>query len=280
MSGVLLEIKQLTVRFAPKANLLSRNKGSEIVAANNINLTIHENEIHGLVGESGSGKSTIGRSIMGLNKVAGGDILFNGKSLVTQRGREDVANIQMVFQDPHNSLPPNMRIGQILLEPLMINHALPKDMHADKVCELLEMVDLPADYARKYPHQLSGGQKQRIAVARAMALHPKLIVADEPTSALDVSVQAQILNLLMDLKEKHGISILFISHNLSVVRHISDRISVMQHGKIVESGSREDIFENAKDAYTKTLLAAIPRMRLTEDAYKEPKEHAHIQLQS
>ena len=174
----------------------------------------------------------------------------------------------MVFQDPNSSLPPNMKIGRILAEPILINRLLPKQEVGDRVLELLRLVDLPEEFSNRYPHQLSGGQKQRIAVARAMALNPELIVADEPTSALDVSVQAQILNLLLELKEKQGLSILFISHNLSVVRHVSDRISVMKQGKIVEQGPAEQVFRHPSDAYTKNLLAAVPKMRIQEEDYE------------
>ena len=242
MKEELLQVEQLKVYFDGKANLFSRTAGKGTKAVDGVSLSIGANEIHGLVGESGSGKSTLGRAIM--------------------------MKIQMVFQDPNSSLPPNMKIGRILAEPILINRLLPKQEVGDRVLELLRLVDLPEEFSNRYPHQLSGGQKQRIAVARAMALNPELIVADEPTSALDVSVQAQILNLLLELKEKQGLSILFISHNLSVVRHVSDRISVMKQGKIVEQGPAEQVFRHPSDAYTKNLLAAVPKMRIQEEDYE------------
>ena len=271
MNEVLLQAENVKVYFNAKSNLFSRRAGEGTKAVDGVSLTIGRNEIRGLVGESGSGKSTLGRAIMGLNHVTAGRILFHGQDLAQLRGREMAGirtRIQMVFQDPNSSLPPHMRIGKILAEPILINHVLPREKIDDRVKELLRMVALPGDFAGRYPHQLSGGQKQRVAVARAMALSPELIVADEPTSALDVSVQAQILNLLLELKEKEGLSILFISHNLAVVRHISDRISVMKQGKIVEEGTAGQIFTNPQDLYTKKLLSAIPRMKLQEEDYE------------
>lgn len=267
MNELLLEVKNLRVCFSTKANLLSRGKNQTVTAVDDISFTVGRNEICGLVGESGSGKSTTGRAIMGLNRVSGGSILFHGKDLAKIHGNEwkDVrTKIQMVFQDPNSSLPPDMRIGQILAEPLLINHLSDKSNVHAKVHELLRSVNLPEEFEERYPHQLSGGQKQRIAVARAMSLNPEMIIADEPTSALDVSVQAQILNLLLDLRKKTGLSILFISHNLAVVRHMSTRLLVMQRGKIIEAGRTEEIFDHPREEYTKNLLAAIPKMRTTE----------------
>ena len=271
MKEELLQVEQLKVYFDGKANLFSRTAGKGTKAVDGVSLSIGANEIHGLVGESGSGKSTLGRAIMGLNHPTEGRILFHGTDLTRLKGKERAQarmKIQMVFQDPNSSLPPNMKIGRILAEPILINRLLPKQEVGDRVLELLRLVDLPEEFSNRYPNQLSGGQKQRIAVARAMALNPELIVADEPTSALDVSVQAQILNLLLELKEKQGLSILFISHNLSVVRHVSDRISVMKQGKIVEQGPAEQVFRHPSDAYTKNLLAAVPKMRIQEEDYE------------
>lgn len=272
MKETLLQTEELKIYFNARANLFSKKAGKEIRAVDGVSLSIGENEIHGLVGESGSGKSTLGRAVMGLNHISGGDIIFRGKSLlnISEKERKKLRlKIQMVFQDPNSSLPPSMKIGKILSEPIRINGLLPENQMKDRVAELLHLVALPEEFAERYPHQLSGGQKQRVAVARAMALNPELIIADEPTSALDVSVQAQILNLLLELKEKQGLSILFISHNLAVVRHISDRISVMCGGKIVEQGPAEQIFRNPQDLYTRRLLASVPRMRVHERDYEE-----------
>ncbi|MCL1916756.1 MAG: ATP-binding cassette domain-containing protein [Peptococcaceae bacterium] len=267
MSDVLLQIENAKIYFQAKSNLFSKGDSKIIKAVDGVSLSIGKNEIHGLVGESGSGKSTLGRAIMGLNVITGGKILFDGRSISSlsqgQKKKERL-KIQMVFQDPNNSLPPHMKTESILGEPILLNRLLPKNEIGGRVRELLKLVDLPPDFVSRYPHQLSGGQKQRVAVARAMALKPQLIVADEPTSALDVSVQTQILNLLLELKETQGLSVLFISHNLSVVRHMSDSISVMSQGKIVEQGNTKKIFETPENAYTKKLLAAIPQMKAPE----------------
>ncbi|MCL1853424.1 MAG: ATP-binding cassette domain-containing protein [Peptococcaceae bacterium] len=277
MNDTLLQIDNIKVYFQAKSNLFSKGDAKVIKAVDGVSLSIAKNEIHGLVGESGSGKSTLGRAIMGLNPVTEGDILFGDKGISSLPGRQkkkERLKIQMVFQDPNNSLPPHMKVDRILGEPILINRLLPKNKIVDRVRELLGLVALPPEFESRYPHQLSGGQKQRVAVARAMALEPQLIVADEPTSSLDVSVQTQILNLLLELKESQGLAVLFISHNLSVVRHMSDSISVMCQGKIVEQGKTQKVFDNPEHAYTKTLLAAIPQMKApaTDDA-KQDHEH-------
>jgi len=267
MKDALLQIENVKVYFKSKSNYFSKGNNKTIKAVDSISLSIGKNEIHGLVGESGSGKSTLGRAIMGLNTVLEGRILFNGKiisSLPEAQKKKERMKIQMVFQDPNSSLPPHMKIEQILSEPIFINRLLPKSKIGDRVQELLNMVDMSSDFTTRFPHQLSGGQKQRVALARAMALDPELIVADEPTSSLDVSVQTQILNLLLELKEKRNLSILFISHNLSVVRHMSDFISVMNQGKIVEQGDTKKIFANPENNYTKKLLASIPKMKIPQ----------------
>ncbi len=264
MMNNILEISNLCVSFNHKANLFSKGEEGKIHAMNNVNLNIGRNEIHGLVGESGSGKSTLGRSIMGLAPVSSGQILFHSKNgdvvdLVADKGKS--LNVQMVFQDSNSSLNPNMKIKTILSEPILINHILPKSDVPDRLCELMKMVGLTEDFLERYPHQLSGGQRQRVAIARAMATNPELIIADEPTSALDVSIQAQILNLLLDIKDKNDVSMLFISHNLAVVRHISDYVSVMKMGQIVECGRCKELFDHPKNEYTKKLWGAIPQIR-------------------
>lgn len=261
MSEAILEVEKLKVYFNKKSNIFSKGQAGQIKAVDNINLTIHRNEIHGLVGESGSGKSTLGKAIMGLVPVTEGRITFKGKEITSKNKEKDRIKVQMVFQDPNSSLNANMKIKDILAEPMIVNKILSKSDIPNQLLELMEMIDLPADYLERYPHQLSGGQRQRIGVARAMTTNPELIVADEPTSALDVSVQAQLLNLLLKLKEEKGLSILFISHNLAVIRYISDYVSVMKKGKIVETGVISDIFNQPEHDYTKKLLRAIPQIR-------------------
>lgn len=263
MSEKILEVKDLKVYFNRKSNIFSKGEKGQVKAVDHVNLSINRNEIHGLVGESGSGKTTLGKTIMSLNPITSGDILFNGKSIKNHTKKERI-KIQMIFQNPYSSFNPNMKIKQIIAEPIIVNKFLPKKAIQKRLEELMEMVHLPVEFLERYPHQLSGGQKQRVGVARAMALEPELIVADEPTSALDVSVQAQLLNLLLDLKNKSDVSILFISHNLAVVRHISDSLSVMQKGKIVESDTTQDVFINPQHEYTKTLIDAIPVLKKAE----------------
>ena len=264
MTKNVLEVKDLCVSFNNKANLFSKGEEGKIHAVNHVNLNIGRNEIHGLVGESGSGKSTLGRCIMGLAPVAFGQILFHKKNgevvdLVENKGKS--LNVQMVFQDSNSSLNPNMKIKTIISEPIIINKILPKNDIPDRLQELMKMVGLSEDFLERYPHQLSGGQRQRVAIARAMATNPELLIADEPTSALDVSIQAQILNLLLDIKNNNDVSMLFISHNLAVVRHISDFVSVMRKGQVVESGRCLELFDSPKHEYTKKLWGAIPQIR-------------------
>lgn len=264
MTENILEVKDLCVSFNNKANVFSKGDEGKIHAVKGVSLKIGRNEIHGLVGESGSGKSTLGRSIMGLAPVSSGEILFHSKNgevidLVANKGKS--LNVQMVFQDSNSSLNPNMRIGTILSEPIVINKILAKQDIPDRLKELMDMVGLPEEFLERYPHQLSGGQRQRVAIARAMAANPELIIADEPTSALDVSIQAQILNLLLDIKNNNDVSMLFISHNLAVVRHISDYVSVMRMGEVVESGKCVEVFANPHHEYTKKLWGAIPQIQ-------------------
>lgn len=263
MLGNVLEIKDLCVNFNNKSNLFSKGEEGKIHAVKNVSLSIGKNEIHGLVGESGSGKSTLGRSIMGLAPVSSGTINFfsqAGEVRDIVNGKDKNLSIQMIFQDSNSSLNPNMKIKTILAEPIVINNILGKKDIPDRLRELMDMVGMPEEFLERYPHQLSGGQRQRIAIARAMTTNPELIIADEPTSALDVSIQAQILNLLLDIKEKSGVSMLFISHNLAVVRHISDYVSVMKMGEIVEAGEAIKLFANPQHEYTKKLWSAIPRL--------------------
>lgn len=264
MTERILDIKDLCVSFNNKSNMFSKGNEGKIHAVNHVSLSIGKNEIHGLVGESGSGKSTLGRSIMGLAPISSGDIIFhpkNGGEMNLAKIKDKSLSIQMVFQDSNSSLNPNMRIKTILSEPILINRILNKKDIPERLKELMDMVGLPEEFLERYPHQLSGGQRQRVAIARAMTTNPELIIADEPTSALDVSIQAQILNLLLEIKEKSGVSMLFISHNLAVVRHISDYVSVMKTGEIVESGETVELFTNPQHEYTKKLWSAIPRLQ-------------------
>ncbi|MCZ7370408.1 MAG: ATP-binding cassette domain-containing protein [Candidatus Methanoperedens sp.] len=227
-------------------------------AVDAVSFYINEGETLGLVGESGCGKSTLGRTIIRLETPTSGKICYKGNDISSP----NIGNLkwlrkemQMIFQDPHSSLDPRMTVGDSIDEAFII-HGIKEES-----AELLEKVGLTSDFASRYPHELSGGQKQRIGIARALAVRPKLIIADEPVSALDISVQAQILNLLMDLQKEYGLTYLFIAHNLSVIRHISDRVAVMYLGKIVEQGINEEIFNNPLHPYTQALLSAVPGMR-------------------
>lgn len=251
----LLELKDLSKTYPG-------HSGGVVQAVSQVSLKIEAGEVLGVVGESGCGKSTLGRALLRLIEPSGGEILFEGRDLM-QLGRGDMKqvrrDVQVVFQDPYGSLNPRHTVGGIISEPLKVHRVGGRlDWHK-RVAELLDMVGLPADAATKYPHEFSGGQRQRIAIARALALNPKLLVADEAVSALDVSIQSQIINLIADLQKQLNLSILFISHDLSVIRHVSDRIAVMYLGRIVESGKTEELMQAPKHPYTEALLSAIPR---------------------
>lgn len=252
------------VTYKGKANLFSKQAKKDIVAVKGVNLDIMPNQIVGLVGESGSGKSTLGNTLIGTVPIAEGKIEFQSRVL-QEKGymahRKNFEGIQMIYQDPSSSLCPTMRIEDILAEPIKINRIKQGIGINYRIRELMEMVEMDELYLKKYPHQLSGGQKQRIAVARAMAMGPKLIIADEPTSALDVSVQASLLNLFLSLKNKEGVSFLFISHNLAVVRHVSDVVAVMRGGEIVEQNTPITLFKKPQEEYTKKLISVIPTVK-------------------
>lgn len=240
------------------------NKGKKNVnkAINNVSFHIYEGETFGLVGESGSGKTTIGRAIMKLYDISKGEIHFDGKDVSKIKGsdlKKFREKVQMIFQDPQASLNGRMRVKDIIAEGIDVN-GLSKNSEerTSKVKELLKLVGLNQDHMTRYPHEFSGGQRQRIGIARALAVNPKFIVADEPISALDVSIQAQVVNLMRDIQEKEGLTYLFIAHDLSMVKYISDRIGVMHWGKILEIGSSEQVYNNALHPYTKSLLSAIP----------------------
>lgn len=257
----ILEVRDLVTSFPIKTGLFRRTT-SEVQAVSSVSFRIYPGETMGLVGESGCGKSTVARTILGLEKAKSGSIFFEGKDLTKISNKEMQVlrkDIQLVFQDPDASLNPRMRVRDLITEPWLIHpNTVERKDWDNEVAKIMRLVGLNPNSAHHYPHQFSGGQRQRICIARALALRPKLIVCDEAVSALDVSVQAQILNLLQDLQEKLGLAYLFISHDLSVVRHLCKKISVMYLGKIIETGDRDDIFEAATHPYTKALLSAVP----------------------
>ncbi|NNE38622.1 MAG: ABC transporter ATP-binding protein, partial [Gammaproteobacteria bacterium] len=259
-SGFLLQLQDLKTYFHESRSFL-QSRSDVIKAVNDVSLEIYPGETLGLVGESGSGKSTIGRSIINLVDINDGKILFNGQDISsTDRSRNNRSRheIQMIFQDPYSSLNPRMTVFDTLAEVISLRNRQNKEKIIIEVVKLMQDVGLNANQIRKYPHEFSGGQRQRIAIARALALRPRLIIADEPVSALDVTIQAQILDLLLNLIKKYRLTMIFISHDLSVVRYICDRVAVMQNGKIVETGETETLFLKPKHEYTRALLSAIP----------------------
>ncbi|HDE4579397.1 TPA: ABC transporter ATP-binding protein [Staphylococcus aureus] len=254
---VLLSIKNLKQYF-------NAGKKNEVRAIENISFELYKGETLGLVGESGCGKSTTGKSIIKLNDITSGEILYEGIDIQKIRKRKDLLKfnkkIQMIFQDPYASLNPRLKVMDIVAEGIDIHHlATDKRDRKKRVYDLLETVGLSKEHANRYPHEFSGGQRQRIGIARALAVEPEFIIADEPISALDVSIQAQVVNLLLKLQREKGITFLFIAHDLSMVKYISDRIAVMHFGKIVEIGPADDIYQYPLYDYTKSLLSAIPQ---------------------
>jgi oligopeptide/dipeptide ABC transporter ATP-binding protein len=257
--GALLEVRGLKRHFPTGGEIWKRSR--KVKAVDGVDLAIMPGETLGLVGESGCGKTTLGRLIARLEEPTEGDILFEGNPITGISDRELRSirrSIQIIFQNPFSSLNPRMRVRDILEEPLIIHRMGNSAARQRRVMQLLDMVGLRKEYADRYPHEFSGGQRQRIGIARALTLGPKLVICDEPVSALDVSIQAQIINLLKDLQEEFGLAYLFISHDLRVVEHISDRVAVMYLGRIVESASAEDLYRHTYHPYTEALLSALP----------------------
>src|SRR5699024_9317618 len=261
----ILSVRGMRTEFPVRSTWLQR-RISSLIAVNEVDLDIEPGQTVSLVGESGSGKSTLARSIIGLEQSTAGTITFDGQDLASLSRRQRRAksrDIQMIFQDPGSSLNPRRTVYQIISEGWLIHREIapPKGTWRDQVVTLLEQVGLSAAHLDRYPHQFSGGQRQRISIARALSMRPKLIICDEPVSALDVSVQAQVLNLLARLQHEFDLTYLFISHDLSVVRHISDHVAVMYKGRIIETGTRDQIFQAPQHPYTQMLLSSIPVLR-------------------
>lgn len=258
----LLEIKDLKIYYPIKGKRDAEGKPAYVKAVDGVTFDVYENETFGLVGESGCGKSTTGRTVVRLNKPTAGSVTFEGHDLFAKMNRQQnmdlTQKIQIIYQDPYSSLDPRFTVGRCIEEPLIVHHMGNKEERRARVLQLMHDVGLREEVYTRYPHEFSGGQRQRIGVARALALDPKLVVCDEPVSALDVSIQAQILNLMRELQRKYQLTYIFISHNLSVVKHICDRIAVMYLGNIVEIAPKKELFDNPLHPYTKALLGVIP----------------------
>ncbi|MEV5907634.1 dipeptide ABC transporter ATP-binding protein [Streptomyces chartreusis] len=262
MAEAILEVRGLVKHYPLTRGVLFRKQVGSVKAVDGVDLTLHRGETLGIVGESGCGKSTVARMLVNLERPTAGSIKYKGEDVTRLSGRALKAvrrNIQMVFQDPYTSLNPRMTVGDIIGEPYEIHpEAAPRGDRRRKVQELLDVVGLNPEYINRYPHQFSGGQRQRIGIARGLALRPEIIVADEPVSALDVSVQAQVINLMARLQSEFKLSYVFIAHDLSIVRHISDRVGVMYLGRIVETGRDTEIYDRPTHPYTQALLSAVP----------------------
>lgn len=261
MSGNLLEIKDLYVEYKSNKGIIG---GTEIIhAVNGVNLEIKKGEILAVAGESGCGKSTLAKAVIRLEDSKSGEIDFNGENVLSM-DKKALKNFrktaQMVFQNPYSSLNPKMKIGETLKEPLKINTQFSDSQISEIIKEKIKKVGLSEDCLKLYPHEFSGGQRQRIAIARALVLNPEFILADEPVSALDVSIQAQIINLLKELKEDYNLTFMLITHDMSVIKYLADRVAIMYLGEIVEIGTTEEIFNNPKHPYTKALLSAVPQI--------------------
>jgi oligopeptide transport system ATP-binding protein len=258
---VLVEVRNLKKYFPIKSGILFQREVAAVKAVDDVSFDIFEGETLGLVGESGCGKSTTGRTVLQLYRATAGSVKFEGEELTTLKGeplRKMRRKMQMIFQDPYASLNPRMSVGRIVSEPLVVHNIMNKKEREERVAELMELVGLNPYFVRRYPHEFSGGQRQRIGIARALALQPQFLVADEPISALDVSIQAQVVNLLQKLQQDLGLTYLFIAHDLSMVRHLCDRVAVMYLGKIVEIAESEELYTNPLHPYTQALLSAVP----------------------
>lgn len=270
-NDALLRVENLMMHFPIRRGVLQRQVGA-VRAVDGVSFSVRRGETLGLVGESGCGKSTTGRTILQLYKPTGGEVEFDGVNLVTLKGeqmRQMRRKIQMIFQDPYASLNPRMTVGQLVAEPLSVHNVATASEINERVQHLLELVKLNPAFATRYPHEFSGGQRQRIGVARALALQPSFVICDEPISALDVSIQAQVVNLLEELQEQFNLTYLFIAHDLSMVKHISDRIAVMYLGVIVELASRDELHAQPLHPYTQALLSAVPIPDPMADARRE-----------
>jgi oligopeptide transport system ATP-binding protein len=280
MTTPILEVENLVKHFPVRVGIAIKRTVGHVRAVDGVSFTLNKGETLGVVGESGCGKSTLAQVLMRLEPPTSGSVRFHGEDIFAKRGRDLKAllrQIQIVLQDPYTSLNPRMTVGDIVGEPFEIHSEVaPKGERHRRVQELLDVVGLNPDFINRYPHQFSGGQRQRIGIARALALRPEVIICDEPVSALDVSIQAQVMNLLGDLQREFGLSYIFIAHDLSVVRHLSDRVAVMYLGKVVEIGTEDEIYTRPSHPYTQALLSAVPvpdpsvrvgrkRIRLTGD---------------
>jgi len=257
----ILEVKDLKKHFSVTSIL---GKKQAVKALDGVTFSLQKNKTIGIVGESGCGKSTLAKALMGIEAPTSGEISFSGVPEKNLSPKDRFHKIQMIFQDPYSSLNPRKPAWRLIAEPLLINTNLSKNECFDKACTLMEKVGLRANLANRYPHMFSGGQRQRLGIARALSLHPEILICDEPVSALDVSIQAQVLNLLTELQDEMNLSYLFITHDLNVVKHIADDILVMYLGKIVEYGPREEVFNNPQHPYTKALLSSAPDINKVE----------------
>jgi len=267
-NSILLDVKDLVKHFPIRKGIIFPSQVGSVRAVDGVTFYVKKGETLGLVGESGCGKTTTGRLILRLIEKTSGEIYFDGidiSKLLRKEMRALRENMQIIFQDPYGSLNPRMTVGEIIGEPLEIHGVAKGKEKEERVRKILDVVGLSVLHARRYPHEFSGGQRQRIGVARALSLHPKLIICDEPVSALDVSIQAQIINLLKDLQKEFGLTYLFIAHDLNVVKHISNRVAVMYLGKILEMADKHELYQRPQHPYTEALLSAIPRLDQTLD---------------